>query len=938
MKKLILILMLLSCYDALNSQVVKEWSKEYNGPAFNGNDYSSEFVTDALNNIYVIGAVSLPTGPAAALIKYDASGVLLWKVNILDSTSDISLTVDAAGSIYVTATRGNRGIVAKYSPSGLRQWIKYHSGFDGQKIVVDASGYIFASGNSSGQVMLLKYNNAGTLEWNRLYSSGIVLGMMADNSGNIVIHSSTSLDPNNYNIVLNKINRNQGTLVWSNTYLVRSAASLYLPTFSLDAAGNVYVLFYRNVCEGFCTDVRITFLKYNASGSLAWTRMPGTYIFRWHSRSYPQLHIKSDAAGNIYISATEEPVGGDQSESLWKYNSSGDLLGKIDGAFAFDVDASGNIYTFYGTVIKKFNSSLNREWTRNYDNFKFVNFVSSLHSPNRIRLDNSGNLVLVGEKIEDSTYQRIHTAKFTTNGLFQWGTTFYGAGSDYDEARSMVVDNSGYTVVSGIVTGFSSGKDMGVVRYTPSGGVQWTRTHNGTANGDDKVNASVVDASGNIYVTGVAVNTSSGADYATIKYNSTGVRQWVALYNGTGNGSDEARSIAVDNSGNVYVTGSSRGPAGMDYATVKYNLNGTQQWVKRFNGPANGIDEAVSIALDGSGNIYVGGSTTGVSTRLDYTTVKYNSAGTFIWSAAFNGTANLDDYTSALKTDAAGNVYVTGYSSRNNSLDLEYATVKYNSAGVQQWVGRYNNGTNEDAAASLAIDAAGNVYVTGRSIGLGTGTDYATVKYNSAGIQQWSARYNGTGNSNDGATAIALDASGNIYVTGSSTGTTTSTDFATVKYNPSGTQLWVTRHDGPGTGGLDAAAAIFVDPMNKVYVAGLVFSSSSNTHDFGTVKYLQTGTSGRTLDELPAEFDLTQNYPNPFNPSTTIKFALPVGGVTTLKVYDIAGKEIASLVETDLEAGYHEVNFNASHLSSGVYFYKLTSGSYTEVKKMMLVK
>ena len=150
---------------------------------------------------------------------------------------------------------------------------------------------------------------------------------------------------------------------------------------------------------------------------------------------------------------------------------------------------------------------------------------------------------------------------------------------------------------------------MGVVRYNSAGTVHWSAIHNGTANGDDKVNASVVDASGNIYVTGVAVNTSSGADYATIKYNSTGVRQWVALYNGTGNGSDEARSIAVDNSGNVYVTGSSRGPAGMDYATVKYNLNGTQQWVKRYNGPLNAADDAICLKSDDRNrrceNIYI---------------------------------------------------------------------------------------------------------------------------------------------------------------------------------------------------------------------------------------------------------------------------------------------------------------------------------------------
>ena len=88
----------------------------------------------------------------------------------------------------------------------------------------------------------------------------------------------------------------------------------------------------------------------------------------------------------------------------------------------------------------------------------------------------------------------------------------------------------------------------------------------------------------------------------------------------------------------------------------------------------------------------------------------------------------------------------------------------------------------------------------------------------------------------------------------------------------------------------------------------------------------------------PKEYLLRQNYPNPFNPSTKIKYAIKATGLVQLKVYDILGKEIAILVNEDKEAGYYSVEFDASHLPSGVYFYRMQSGEFVSSKKMLLVK
>src|SRR5438105_4267624 len=313
----------------------------------------------------------------------------------------------------------------------------------------------------------------------------------------------------------------------------------------------------------------------------------------------------------------------------------------------------------------------------------------------------------------------------------------------------------------------------------PSGIVQeaWVARYNGPGNAVDEAKAIAIDSSGNVYVTGRS-NGGPGADfdYATVKYNSTGQEQWVARYNGPENGDDHAVAIAVDNSGNVYVTGTSS----TYYATIRYNSTGQEQWVVRY-GPSGG-SVATALALDNAGNIYVTGYSPGPDGSPDYTTIKYDPTGQQQWVTRYNGPAAVaGDYAEAITVDSAGNVYVTG-ESQGPTSSYDYATIKYDSAGQEQWVARYNGpGNHLDEAYAIAVDGSGNVYVTGGSAGSG-GEDYATIKYDSSGQQQWVIRYNGPGNFFDHAEAIAIDSSGSIYVTGESYGSSeTYSDYATIK-------------------------------------------------------------------------------------------------------------------------------------------------------------
>jgi len=510
-------------------------------------------------------------------------------------------------------------------------------------------------------------------------------------------------------------------------------------------------------------------------------------------------------------------------------------------------------------------------------------------------------------------------------------------------ANSIAVDNSGNVYVTGQAdAGNFNSYDYATIKYNSSGIQQWVQRYNGPGQGNDYAYSIAVDRSGNVYVTGWSWGKGTNFDYATLKYNSSGILQWVQRYNGPVNNRDGANSMAIDDSGNVYVTGVSyRSGLGIydDYTTIKYNSAGDSIWVRRYNGPGNWYDGANSIAVDGSGSVYVTGySAIASGSNYDYATIKYNTGGDSIWVRRYNGPVNGYDYAYSIAVDGSSNVYVTGYS-WGGGTNYDYATLKYNSSGAQQWVQRYNGtGNREDYTKSIAVDRLGNAYVTGVSYGSGTDSDYATIKYNSTGVQQWVQRYNGTGNSKDYARSMALDSSGNVYVTGWSVGIGTIYDYATIKYNTAGIQEWVQRYNGTENY-FDGANSIVVDVSGNVYVTG---SSATGAplpyYRYATIKYSQMVGIQPISNEIPEEYNLFQNYPNPFNPNSKIKFQISKLSDVKLNVFDIRGREIIILVNEVLKPGTYEAEISGENYPSGIYFYRLQTEKYNQTLKMSLIK
>lgn len=379
--------------------------------------------------------------------------------------------------------------------------------------------------------------------------------------------------------------------------------------------------------------------------------------------------------------------------------------------------------------------------------------------------------------------------------------------------------------------------------------IEWGKKFTGA--GENMSNADesyrmVTDLSGNVYVTGRSMGLFSDYDYVTIKYNSDGKEQWVQRYNGTGNGYDMPYSIVVDNQGNVYVTGTSQGlSSDQDFVTIKYNANGEEQWVQRYDGPVNGFDRADMVTVDDDGNVYVTGTSEGLDYSLDFLTIKYNANGIQQWEQRYNGNGayNANDWAYFISLDAVGNVYVAGKSRNANFGDYDACLIKYNSDGVQQWIAIYDGTAHaivpDDAYFSMTFDDSCYIYVVGVSYDVVGGENFLVVKYDTNGVQQWFDIYNGPGNDWDRALSVVNDDSGYIYVTGGSAGVNSGLDCVTIKYNSFGTRQWIQRYNGTNNGD-DCARHIIKDALGNIYITGFTWNSASDT-DYVTIKYNVAG-------------------------------------------------------------------------------------------------
>jgi hypothetical protein len=404
------------------------------------------------------------------------------------------------------------------------------------------------------------------------------------------------------------------------------------------------------------------------------------------------------------------------------------------------------------------------------------------------------------------------------------------------------------------------------LKYDPNGNLLWDNLISGTWAFTVR---SIVDPSGNIYVTGRAWQYTATYDFVTVKYAPDGTQLWFDTFDQNG-GFHTPTSMELDQSNNLFITGG--GQSG-GLITVMYNNAGERQWVKEETGTAG-----QSIRVDGLGGIFITGSYYDVNTQTgnDIRLIKYDYSGNLLWQKFYD--FGNSEYGKLINIDSQSNIYITGYGDLPGEF-LGWLTSKFDSSGNLLWYNRFKlNQTWEEYPYFALTGPEDEIYITGNVGVVSGGTTYQgmeTVRYNSDGSNPWVAEVN--------------------------------------------------QYAGIGKG-------LALGSDLSLYAVGMFY--------YSIIKYSQSIPTGveETSTKIPEAFILEQNYPNPFNPSTKIRFSIASNEFVTLKVYNVLGSEIAALINDELNAGSYEVDFNSEGLTSGVYFYTLSTNNFTNTRKMILTK
>ncbi len=567
-------------------------------------------------------------------------------------------------------------------------------------------------------------------------------------------------------------------------------------------------------------------------------------------------------------------------------------------------------------------------------------------------------------------------------------STYYG-GTAFDEGRSICTDNSGnvYVVGSTGSTNFptnelpgayyqpnrAGGSDLFILKFNSIGERLWATYYGGSA-GEEGYSA-CTDNSGALFVAGEtkspdfpvqalpgAYNDTTFAgvqnDIFILKFSSSGSRLWATYYGGIS--ADYLRCICVDNSGNLYATGytiSKNFPtqelvgaynkdtfiSGSDSYILKFDSNCARIWATLFGGSS--YEVGYSICTDNSGNLYATGHTgstdfpaqslAGAYNQLaqagapDAYVSKFNSSGVIIWSTYYGGSDQ--DYLYSICVDNSKNIYVSGstkstdyptqiapggYNDSTFAGDWDISLMKFDANCARLWATYYGGSDSEDGN-SCCTDIAGYLYVTGNTFS----SDFPTQNY--------------PGAYNQASLAATWD-----Y------------DAYLLMFNDSCESIWATYYGGTDP---DDGYGICRDDFANLYVTGRTESEdfpllnlpgayNQSTHvgvSYDDAFILRFGSIAVPIDEISkisSQYSLYQNYPNPFNSVTTIEFYIPETMSVSLSVYNLFGQKVSALLNKELQAGNHKVEFEADGLSSGTYYYTLEAAAFSETKRMMLTK
>lgn len=935
------------------AQIVRQWVASFNGTG-DFNDRYTCVTTDVNGNILIGGSTTNNgTDRDYLIVKLNASGSVLWSRQYSGSglsTDEITaITSDASGNVYVTGfakglNTSEDYLTIKYNSNGDTLWTRSYdfvTEYDqANSIAVDAAGNVYVTGQSdqdptyitNDDYATVKYNSSGAFQWVQRFNNSTgnaidrAIKVAADGSGNVYVtgRSNNGSDDDFVTIKYNSSGAQQWIKYDDRGGRDRATAM------TIDASANIYITGQSD--NG--NNIDFWTIKYNSAGNLQWQKVYD-YLEDDNATS-----IAVDGSGNVFVTGQS------------------------------DVDASPIINFDYQTVA--YSSSGNQLWENRYSgvggNDDLANSISV----------SGGNVFVTGLSDTDastSVRNNMVTVSYASNnGNQNWVTSFAGS-PDYDDAGNAVVFTSSGCVSVGYSEGSNGQRNAVAAQYNLSGAEQWVQNFNGIGDNNDNIRALAIDNSDNVYAAGYSVEKGKNRDMAMVKFSNSGTYICSNTYDGSSVGSaDDAQSIALDNTGNPFIAGFSKNKGSSnDLTWLKFNSNCDTLFSVKSDGPGHGSDKIYDMVKDGSGNFYITGRVDAdpLETANDNCfTAKVDPSGNVLWSAQYNSSGSNEDRGASVRVAASGNVYVTGRSWNGNDLDI--LLIKYNNAGAQQWIQTYNGGNGNDQGRELAFDASENIYVCGIAEETTDSVyDYVTLKYDNSGTMLWDKKYNGTGNGDDKAVAIAVDGNSNAIITGQSDqdpSVTINYDMVTIEYDSNGNLVWGNIYNG--TSNLeDAGDDVAINPANQVYITGHTNSGSSliprydvialitdlngnnlwsdiynsstdssdvpnlillNGNDFYVagssiegnemrnmmvIKY--TGTVlGINEQGYNADFSI---FPNPFSVNLTVK---ALNNVTGFELWNTIGEKVA---EQKIVIGTNSIQLPT--VSSGIYFFRITDNN-----------
>ncbi|MBI5402561.1 MAG: T9SS type A sorting domain-containing protein [Ignavibacteriae bacterium] len=494
-------------------------------------------------------------------------------------------------------------------------------------------------------------------------------------------------------------------------------------------------------------------------------------------------------------------------------------------------------------------------------------------------------------------------------------------GSGEDLSYYNIASRDGGFFLVGSTYSFGAGDyDIMVEKLDYRGILKWSKIIGGT--GKDFATSVTETSDGGCAVAGYRSPIGSSlTHYFVLKLDSTGNLQWLTTF-GNSSVNEEARRLIQNNNGDFIVVGASA----QDLSISKISSSGVFQWGKLIstsgseggNGIIQTFDKGYMITgmTDnygaGSGDIYL---------------VKLDSNFNVSWSRTL-GIGSYEIAYSVIQTSDSG------YAAIGHTGDYSFLIVRLTANGSLKW-SKYYGGTGSDNAYTIVQTKDGGFAAAGNTTSYSSGGDVGVIKVDSSGNLQWTKIIGGTGQESGGNINKTIDGG---YAVGGGTKSfgLGSFDFFLVKLDSNFSTCGNVYNIQFSSGSYGSMTS----PTSNITSTTLsIFNYPYSITTGGTVYTVCSSVGIKNLDaEIPKEFKLFQNYPNPFNPTTNIKYQIVNNGFVSIKIYDIKGNEVESLVNENETAGTYIVSLNASNYPSGVYFYKIQAGDFSETKKMILLK